>query len=357
MYKKNILMTSILTLSLIFLFGLTNFFIDPFQQYRIASFYKPYFMLQRYMMPGLSKNLNYNTAIVGGICLLDNFNISEVDSILNVKSAKLNMQGGSPYGTSIMLKTIFRENKNIKNIIYGLPISAYMKPHDFLQLGEKFPKFLYDDNLFNDYKYLLSIDTFLSSIKGFLKNLFNMGVYSLDINTAYHWVDSPKNYGSKNVEKMWKEKISETENRENLTPINLQKQIYFNMIENLNKNIIPHIDLNKNVNFTIYFIPYSIAYLKDISNRGLLDEFLSFREYCVKELNKRKNITMLDFQLDINLIYNFKYYKDFVHYSKEVNSIQVEYIKDKKFLVNDSNIQEHNNIIEQIVRRFKFKGN
>jgi len=72
------------------------FIIDPLQQYRQASFYKPYFSNQRFMNPGMVKTADYNTLIIG-TSTSENFVPEEVNKTLNIISLKVPFNGGTAY--------------------------------------------------------------------------------------------------------------------------------------------------------------------------------------------------------------------------------------------------------------------
>ena len=146
--------------------GGVNYIVDPFQQYRVKTFYPIAFTNQRYQNAGLSKNFEYDSLILG-TSMTENFILDEVEKKLNFnKLIKLSVSGGSAKEQSTTLKTAIENNDNLKNVLWGLDIFAFIGEPDMLRYGiNSFPFYLYDDYITNDYKYLFSTDTLKESFK------------------------------------------------------------------------------------------------------------------------------------------------------------------------------------------------
>ncbi len=150
--------------------GTINYTVDPLQQYRQARFYKPVFSLQRYLNPGLAKTYDYNSLITGS-SMVENFVLSNVSSILEIsKPIKLCMSGASAHDIKYILDVAFK-NKQLDSVIYGLDLYAFSGTPKTLGFGEhSMPDYLYDDNYFNDYQYILNIDTLKNVSRILIKN-------------------------------------------------------------------------------------------------------------------------------------------------------------------------------------------
>ena len=84
-----------------------NYIVDPFQQYRVKTFYPISFDIkdQRYKNAGLSKNFEYDSLILG-TSMTENFVIDKTEESLNFnKLIKLSISGGSAREQSTVLKT------------------------------------------------------------------------------------------------------------------------------------------------------------------------------------------------------------------------------------------------------------
>lgn len=61
--------------------GGVNYLVDPFQQYRVKTFYPIAFKNERYQNAGLAKNFNYDSLILG-TSMTENFLIDKVENDL-----------------------------------------------------------------------------------------------------------------------------------------------------------------------------------------------------------------------------------------------------------------------------------
>ena len=68
--------------------GGVNYIVDPFQQYRVKTFYPIAFTNERYQNAGLSKNFEYDSLILG-TSMTENFILDEVEKKLNFNKTKV----------------------------------------------------------------------------------------------------------------------------------------------------------------------------------------------------------------------------------------------------------------------------
>ena len=158
-----------------------NFIVDPLQFYR-KSFYfnNVLYLYQRYQNPGLARNYGYDTVIIG-TSMTENFLPRDTKSILDLDVLKLSISGGSVYEQRLMLNVAMRSDK-LDNVIWGIDFSSF-KGSSQRKGGEDstFPEYLYDTDLFNDFKYLLNDKTTELSINALIK-LLKFGPAKKDIN-------------------------------------------------------------------------------------------------------------------------------------------------------------------------------
>ena len=108
-YKKNIRSSLTLTLIILGTIALINYKIDPYKQYGLNSL-NPYFHNARYLNPGLVKHYDYN-AIIAGASPTENFLTSEIDKILNLKSLKLFISGGTAFEHKKIMQLALEQEK------------------------------------------------------------------------------------------------------------------------------------------------------------------------------------------------------------------------------------------------------
>ncbi|PLY05093.1 MAG: hypothetical protein C0625_13745 [Arcobacter sp.] len=330
--------------------GIINYIVDPFQQYRAKTFYPIAFLKERYQNAGLSKNLDYDSVVLG-TSTSENFILNEVEDNLNCKKAlKLSVKGGSAREQSITLKTAIKNNKNLKHVLWGLDSFVFIGEANRLKSGPgTFPEYLYDSNILNDYKYLLSIDTLLDSFKSVSRPYLKKDKSVYDYNKMYQWQHQLENdFTFEKIIEAW-------ENRDLDLDEELDKQSFSYLKNSFDINFMPIIKNNKQIEFKIFFPPYSILHFKGIEERNSLDDTFKFERYIFNQLKNYPNIKMYDFQINKKLTHNLANYRDLIHYHQKFNTWIVEQIKNDKYLITEENIDKNLRELDKQIKNYNLK--
>jgi hypothetical protein len=310
---------------------LINYIVDPFQHYRLASWYKITEKKQREMTAGLAKNYPfYETAIVGS-SMIENFRPTQMDRELNTTSLKLSMSGMTAHEMHSLLETILHNNKNLKELIVAVDLNNFTGDKTRIRTN-KFPSYLFDDDIINDIFYLLNKET----IKFSFRMIKDRGTKT-DYDRLWYTADrfeyskaatlrsyAPGNYGPK---------------------FDLKDYTNEMMQENFNFNILPLIKKYPNIKFNILYPPYSFLMYKDMQYKGWLNETFDFKRYLLNL--KLKNVNIYDFQCIPEITSNLDIYRDIAHFAPSISDYIVLSIRDKKHLINEENIETCIDIIKQ----------
>lgn len=349
--KKWIIIVLILSLLGIAFVGVINYIVDPLQQYRDKTFYPIAFTNERYQNAGLSKNFKYDSLILG-TSMTENFVIDEVEKYLDFKKViKLSVAGGSAKEQSITVQTAIDNNKSLKNVLWGLDTFAFVGETNSLRYGENtFPFYLYDNNKFNDYKYILSLDTLRDSIRAIMSNYSDNSEKTIyDYNSMYKWQHpNDENFTLKNVYLGWK-------NRKEFINYEKNKQTFRYLKNNFDVNFFSIIKNNPQINFKIFFPPYSILAFKTFEERKLTNDILEFKEYIYNSLLSYDNVKIYDFQSEKNIIYDLNNYKDLYHYHERINTWLLQQIKVNNYLVKKENINEYLDSLKKEIEEYDLK--
>jgi hypothetical protein len=319
----------------LFLYGLVNFIIDPYQQFRISNFYDIYYGAnERYLLPGLIKNEKYNDIVIGS-SMVENFKISNVEEILNYNNViKLPLEGATSLEINYILESVFKNKKEIKHILYGLDLFSFSGDINRTKI-KPYPLYLYDENKLDKYQYLLNIDTlkecFMIPLRKFLKK--NDLKYKYDNMFQWQHLYSDKDFTKQKL-------LNEWFSRDSKYKYNYLKRDYKlnNLINHFEKHIYPYIKLHPNTHFDIFFPPYSILTYKLMLEKSILDNSILFKIYLFKKLSSIKNVSLYDFQLDKNITETLSNYRDIGHYS-QTNSLQIL-----------QNIQKGNHKVDDLIQ-------
>jgi len=331
-YKKfNILFISISFILVISLITV-NYVIDPYQQYRKTNFYLFNTENPRYLNAGLVKNYDYDSLIIGS-SMMANFNVSDVEKILLFDKAIKPLTFGGFISEEVDTINTALASKNVKNILFGLDIYSFSKYNISSKNNKRFPLYLYDNSLLNDFTYLLSLKILKKSFN-ILSNDFNESKVTNQLNELYDW---QKEY---NAFFTGKEVVENYENflksDRNLLPIyNLDI-----LKSNFDNILLPVIKSNKKINFIFFFPPYSIYEYKLMDKEGYLLNNIKFKNFVMNRLKKFKHVSLFDFQVANEITMNKFNYKDTTHYHKRINYWILEQIRDNKFKKVQSNVQD-----------------
>lgn len=322
--------------------GVINFIIDPFQQYRKAELYKPIYDNERYLNPGLAKNYDYQEVIIGS-SMTENFILSESTSFLGFsKPIKFCISGTTAYEMKTILDTAYHYKK-IDSVLYGLDFFSFTGSTTRLFAGEgTTPFYLYDSNPWNDYRYLLSFDTFTFALDTYINSKMSKHAPRFDFNRMYQWQHnfSENDFNGLKHIKTWKNKNT------------LTKDYYSGnysieaMKKNFDINLLPIIKDHPETTFYIFYPPYSILVFKDFEKEDWLNTIQQFKIYVFTQLNNYPNVKIYDFQASKEVMCNLDNYKDLTHYHQRINTWMLEQIKEEKFLTHDlTSLQNSNNAL------------
>jgi len=352
-YKKFIINYFIITLVIILVPSIIVFIVDPLQLYHRQVTLKEikYYKEQRHQNIGLINNYLVRGSgiytIIMGTSMSENFIPSIVKKELNdgTKVLKLTMSGGRPFEQYILIKKAL-DTKKVKRVIWDIhwyyllnKLSKKDKNHDF-------PYKLYSNNFFQkSYYYLFNQDYFKNSILIFLgienkkywtKNLDKLN-YTMD-----DWLKSKKfikHRSKKNINKM-NEEIKKV--KSNIPNLHIIEKRYAKKLNypNIDRFLIPIFKKYKNVEFDIFFPPYSTYfYAKNNINKSI--RFIYGRKYLINKTKNLHNVKIFGFDNNYNIVNNICNYKDYGHYSADINNIILNNIVNKENIINKKNIDSY----------------
>ncbi|MFC5651363.1 copper amine oxidase N-terminal domain-containing protein [Paenibacillus solisilvae] len=320
------------------LVALLTSLLDPLQFYHKATWYSPVFSTeQRYQNPGLARNYDYDTIIIG-TSMTENFVPTEVDQALGGKTLKLSIRG-STADEHFKIAKLALETGKVKKVLWGLDYFS-LKTGDQEAAGP-FPDYLYDHKLWNDYKYWFNYSVYEQFFKGIVREL--KGTAPQNINYLYNW-SHQVTFGKKYVINAYKKaKVEEAYFGLNEEPLDVIKQ-------NFDDHILSLVRGYPKVEFIFYYPPYSIlrqSVWKD-TNALRYDNQLEMKTWMFQQFDQQPNTRVYDFQAESEWTYNLDLYKDLSHHNQNVNTWIAEAIgKD------DSNYRMTAQNAESFVQKLK----
>lgn len=327
--KWCILVLSATFFMLLCLGGIT-IMIDPFFHYHapLNSLQYP-IDNERYQNDGIMKHFEYN-AIITGTSMAENFKTSEFDDIFNVNSIKVPFAGASYKEINDNIEKAISTNSNIKIIVRCLDYSRLLDEKNAMRYSTDFyPTYLYDNLLYNDVQYLLNKSVLLDNTLRVWEYTRNGGL-TTTFDEYQNWMGA---YASKDVP--WTasyvrpEKSSET--------MYITETDYQNIRENISQNITDLAYQNPEIEFYLFFSPYSIYYWDSLQQTGALEKQLQAEKYVIELLLQYDNIHLFSFFDNFELICDSNNYEDFLHYNESINSQILYWIHSGDYLLTKEN--------------------
>jgi hypothetical protein len=329
-YKTWSLTVLALTLACMAALMALNFTIDPLQFYRKAD-YPPHFSTQqRYQNPGLAKNYEYDTIIIG-TSMTENFLPSYVNKQLGVKAMKLSMSGATAKEQYMIAKLAIETGK-VKNVIWGVDYFALRgDPNRVRDEFGPFPFHFYDNNPLNDWRYLVNMDTTLDSLRIIAEQLGLREHQPVSLDRLNTWTGYT--YGKQVVLAEWNKVM----NGQPFTPSEYE---FANIKTNLDDNLIALIRQHPEIRFYLYYPPYSILQHRFFyeKSKALFDNELDTKQYLFEQIGSLANVKIFDFQHEAKITFNLNNYKDLAHHSRTINEYIIDAIKAGRYQVTRENL-------------------
>jgi hypothetical protein len=284
--------------------------VDPFQQYHLASRFPPrfYFLHHRYINPGLARNQSYDT-IVSGSSIMENTRNDFVARECGGATVNLSMPAMSASEQRLMIETAFA-NRPLKRVIAVLDFNEFSGAVDERQdVAGPLPRYLYDHNPFNDLPYVLSWDVLVKAwriVTGDTSERFTS-----DPNAAWYWG---------NVVRFGHEQVLRGLDLAHLNARYQQPQRTLpGMRASFEHNLLPLLRGHPETEFDLVWPPYSILVWVDFVQRDQLDVTFAFKRYVAEAVAGLPNVRIFDLQGERAITHDLERYDDIYHFDPAVN--------------------------------------
>lgn len=312
--------------------------VDPYFHYHKPEVSTYFYSLdnQRSQNNGISKHFEYD-AIITGTSMTENFKTSEVNKIFNVNSVKVPYSGASYQEINSNLSVALKHNPNLKMIIRCLDYEKIFDDKDLLRedLGT-YPKYLYDNNIFNDVKYLFNKEIIFNRVyemavtnekKGVLPGITSFDNYSKWQNFF--------TFGKNSVVPDGVGEIKETK------PVYLTEQEKIIIKGNITQNVTALADEYPNVDFYCFFSPYSAVWWKKLADEGTVYKQIEAERYVIELILEHENIHLYSFNNRTDITTDLNHYKDITHYGQWINSLMLQWMYEGEYLLTKENYQNY----------------
>ena len=339
-------LTVFITCFILFLtvFASVTIYIDPlFHYHKPLEQYAYLLNNQRYQNDGITRQFEYD-AIVSGTSMVEPFSISFVNQAFQVNAIKLCYSGGGYKEIDEAIKLALKRKPNVRKVIRGLDYYTLSEDKDYEKYDD-LPTYLYNENPFDDVSYILNKEVFFFRSLRVIEYTKNGGVStSFD---RFSLSDDPfgKEYAlaaynrPKKIKKKEKSLSSE------------KKQIE---LENLKQNVSATIVENPDVEFYLFFCPYSILYWDKTYRNGQLKEHVEMERVAIEELLQYENAHLYSFATDTDFNSNLDNYRDTSHYNQYATAILSDYMASGKYELTKENYEEYLENLYNLYKNYDF---
>lgn len=334
------------TVGILLLVAIATIIIDPFLHFHggIASLQYP-LNNDRYQNDGIARHYEYDS-IIAGTSMSQNFKPSEFEQLWGGSCIKLCNSGASFYETSQTLRRAMSYQPEVKHIVCSLDwMFLNYAAEGFTYAG--YPDYLYDNNPFNDVKYVLNKEVVPSTIA--VVNYTRAGNKTTTMDDYMEW-GSYKPYGKDAV--MANYYLAEIATEAATLSEGDRKRI----TENVEENFVKLAQDYPDVNFYLFIPPYNICYWESILRGGQMEAQKEMLSMATELLLEVENVEIYDFAYRTDIVTNFDNYTDALHYGPWINSEILQMIHDKEGLLTKENYKQYWDDVFKVYQDFDYSN-
>ncbi|WP_086269933.1 hypothetical protein [Campylobacter devanensis] len=362
--KRFIFISLLYPLPFVFIILGLLYIYDPFQ-----IFHKPYFREDTFFTDmrkqalGIIKNYEFDSYIIG-TSMLENTDPKEATNKLNNDGEWINITliASSFNERAIVMDYIF-QNQNPKHIIYSLD-GYYMVNR--LNNSTLDWDFLYDNNPYNDIKLYINSKFMICAIQfsddercvGNIDDIYQITSWDRGHKKIFggfdNWIKH-KNHNQVNqiLIDIKNGNIKNIDNQDIIEDIDILAQQDY-----LHKYLIRFFRDYPNTKFSIIIPTYSRLFYHMSNTLSLHDDnskyFYTWEKslrYFITQSSSYKNVKVYGFD-DLDYADDIANYKDLIHYNTNLNSIQLDAIKNQTNILTPQNIDKYLATVEQKIKSY-----
>ena len=337
---------TVLALILVFVIavGTAVYYVDPFWHFHgpTAGLSYPY-VDERYMNDGIARHFDYE-AIIAGTSIAENFKVSEVEELWGFTTIKQTAASATFYEQDGYVRRALSYNPDVQLVIRSLDATRLVTgPTD--ESYDDIPKYLYDENVFNDVRYLYNKDVIQRVTE--VINYTRAGNVTKNMDEYGVWYPYAT-YGREEVLKGLIDYSAFTE--EMIFADEDAEAITLNIEENILKTAREHPDTE----FIFFIPPYSAAYWYGMVKTKQLSYTIEAYKLAVSRLLTEENIKVYDFSDKIDITTNLDNYMDTLHYGEWVNDEMLRWMHDGEGLLTLENYEAHLDNVKEIYENYNY---
>ena len=285
---------------------------DPFYHYHEpVSPLKKILDTPEYQCVGSVENFTYDSIILGS-SVAENYNNRLFNEKFDCNVIKAIQHSGTTKDLLFYLDKAY-DNHELRYVFYSLDLAALTD--DAINVTKKnMPLYLFNDNPFDDVKYLWNKDVLFEKIPYMVAQ--SMAGYDEDL--SYNWAKY-KTFSKETALANY----SKPEKQEEKEPTQEQKKI----VEGNVKSIASFVESHPETIYYFIYPPYSELWWEGVTLEGQRPLYEYASKLSMDILGQHSNVKINNFQNEIDIITNLDLYMDPIHFSGDINDWIVEQLK------------------------------
>lgn len=321
--------------------------VDPYFHYRAPRAERFRYVLdnQRCQNDGIIRHFDYQ-ALITGSSMCENFKASDVERLWGLTTVKVPFAGASYRELSQVVLAAVEKNPKLELIIVGLDFNKLLMSPDWMRtdLGD-FPDYLYDENPWNDIRYLLNRDAVVKSLAAVLP-WRAPGITSFDEYSYWHTPETP--YGAKAVlQGLTHEPVS-----------NVAQRAYSDgdaalVAANIRENLEPIMRCGRKVLF--FITPYSAARMFAWMRDGQFERQLQAERQLAEAVFGHPDVRLFSFNSMTDVTGDLNNYRDIDHYGPWISERILQWMHDGEGELTRSNLASRIDEERRAYRDFDYR--
>ena len=314
--------------------------IDPYLHY-----HEPWLGLEaqrtddsRYENYGLAKYLDYD-AVMLGTSVTQDAKASEFNSLFDANALRVKFAGSYFKELGDFLKYTYDHHEGeIEQVFWVLDITHVLTAADTMGHSDN-PDYLYDDNFWNDSKYLLNKDV----APDLVRSLFNVSPIDFDHQVwadPTGWETLIKVYGPNRPEQQPEKEFSD--------------EMRAQVMENYETNVLSIAREHPETHFYFVFPPGNSFFWDYVSRSGEYTCYMDGMETVMREMLTLPNVTVYNFVDDPDKTMDLGRFKDRVHFDPAMMSEIIADVAAGDGQITDENIDARMDGIRAYWQRVDF---
>lgn len=265
---------------------------------------------KEYQVPGVLRHFDYD-AVLAGSSVVENNDNSWFNAGFGCTTVKAVRSYGGVADLCWYLDQAFASHNTIRYVFFNLDPAALTAAPETTFASAGAPMYLYDNNPFNDVKYLLNKTVLLEKIPYMIAK----SRAGYNENLSYNWAEG-KNFSTEGaLSQYWRRKEISAMKPADTYAENVQGNI---------RLLTALTEAHPETQFIFFLPPYSALWWDEVLRSGERDAYLRAEEQTVGALLACGNVRVFDFQNEVSVVGDLDNYMDSVHFRPEINFRMVQ---------------------------------